>query len=46
MLERGGEEVAQALINLTARLQVGFKGRTYFLEPYMYMMVFWLKVMW
>lgn len=23
MLERGGDEVAQALINLTARLQVG-----------------------
>jgi hypothetical protein len=26
MLERGGEEVAQALINLTARLQVGLRS--------------------
>jgi hypothetical protein len=30
MLERGGEEVAQALINLTARLQVGLMDCTCF----------------
>jgi hypothetical protein len=33
MLERGGEEVAQALINLTARLQVGFIFMLFLQKP-------------